>query len=627
MANKSVTEHLFEVPQSLMKMMGGGPGGNTGTGKKNEKNLAQQLKRLAGIDLGLGALLKQSQIFTGYMGNLFAIVGAIIDTVLAPLAPLAFKALAALGKKIPAISAAAEKHIPRILDRATKIVQGFDGFMKKWWPNWAGTVAKIVGGLVAINLTLRMIRMSGSMAMSVTGARGIAGGVSKLLGRGGPVTQAAAATNVPGGGWAASGLGGGGRQISAKAAKQASYGQDLYASAAKKAAPAGVVARSGAQATATGSRFATAGRMARMGATRGVPIIGAAVAAGFTYSDSRNQGMSKGRSAARTGSTIAGGAIGAGLGSLLLPGIGTVAGGALGAMAGPMIFDAIFGKGKDGGGGSSNVGVGSGIGMSGYSIPTFVAESAEAFSKTVLESKTILDDYAVTQAALKLASEELRDEFNYAKEAVGLFDQVLRNYRPGVVDKQLEDSDGTLGDTFDGGEFVPKGALKDSGGIGQVDDGGLGGGTDPNQTLFPTNPPNYDFAAQRARSRELERQENARIESERMMRDEADHIREMELAALAGMDKPKPGYDTNELLNNSASSGVGTLGDFSPTLGSRIAATGGLGQQDDGSGGYASTDHIVINVYNASGNQVHTTTADKVGSAWAGTYGGEQEWM
>mgnify|MGYP005992327389 FL=1 len=592
MANKSVTEHLFEVPQSFMKMMGGGPGGNAGTGKKNEKNLAQQLKRLAGIDLGLGALLKQSQIFTGYMGNLFAIVGAIIDTVLAPLAPLAFQALAALGKKIPAISAAAEKHIPRILDRMTKIVQGFDGFMKKWWPNWAGTVAKIMGGLIAINLTLRMIRMSGSMAMSVTGARGGLGMLSKITGRGGGVAASAAGVSSAAGAVGPTGqlLAGGGSSL-------------------------------GAKATATGSRFATAGRMARMGAARGVPIIGAAVAAGFTYSDSRNQGMSQGRSAARTGSTIAGGAIGAGIGSLLLPGIGTVAGGALGAMAGPMIFDAIFGKGKGGGGGSANVGVGSGIGMSGYSVPTFVAESAEAFSKTVLESKTILDDYAVTQAALKLASEELRDEFNYAKEAVGLFDQVLRDYRPGAVNKQLEDSDGTLGDTFDGGEFVPKGALEDSGGTGQVDDGGLGGGTKPGQSLFP------DFAAQRARSRELERQENARIESERMMREEADHIREMELAALAGMDKPKPGYDTNELLNNSASSGVGTLGDFNLTLASRIAATGGLGQQDDGSGGYQSTDHIIINVYNASGNQVHTSTADKVGSAWSGTIGGEQEWM
>jgi len=187
MAGKSLTEHVLEVGKRTMDYMGDAPGGGKGGKGKNEKNLAQQLKRLAGIDLGLGALLKQSQIFTGYMGNLFAIVGAIIDSVLAPLAPLAFKALAALGKKIPAIAAAAQKHIPRIVERVTKIVQGFDGFMKKWWPNWAGTVAKIVGGLVAINLTLRMIRMGGSMAYGVTGARGGVGIASKLMGRGGPV--------------------------------------------------------------------------------------------------------------------------------------------------------------------------------------------------------------------------------------------------------------------------------------------------------------------------------------------------------------------------------------------------------------------------------------------------------
>jgi hypothetical protein len=126
------------------------------------------------------------------------------------------------------------------------------------------------------------------------------------------------------------------------------------------------------------------------------------------------------------------------------------------------------------------------------------------------------------------------------------------------------------------------------------------------------------------KSKELERQENARIESEKNMAFDAAEIKRMEKAALAGMAKP-PGYDANTALNNN--NGAGSLGDTSYLMGARIAATGGLGQQDDGSGGYSSTDHIVINVYNASGNQVQTSTAQKVGSAWAGTYGGEQEWM
>ena len=79
------------VTNAASAMTGGsGSGNNSGFGGRGtEKTLGQQLKKMAGIDLGIGALLKQSQIFTGYLGNIFAIVGALIDTILAPLAPIA----------------------------------------------------------------------------------------------------------------------------------------------------------------------------------------------------------------------------------------------------------------------------------------------------------------------------------------------------------------------------------------------------------------------------------------------------------------------------------------------------------------------------------------------------------
>ena len=88
-----------------LNIQGGASQGITGNnsnsfGGKQQKTLTEQLKKMAGIDIGVGALLKQSQIFTGFLGNLFAIVGALIDTVLAPLAPSAFKALGHLGKII-----------------------------------------------------------------------------------------------------------------------------------------------------------------------------------------------------------------------------------------------------------------------------------------------------------------------------------------------------------------------------------------------------------------------------------------------------------------------------------------------------------------------------------------------
>ena len=55
----------------------------------------------AGINFGLAALLKQSQLFTGFVGSLFQIVGGFIDVILAPFMPYAFKVLGFIAKIIP----------------------------------------------------------------------------------------------------------------------------------------------------------------------------------------------------------------------------------------------------------------------------------------------------------------------------------------------------------------------------------------------------------------------------------------------------------------------------------------------------------------------------------------------
>jgi len=114
-----------------------GNGSGAMGGKGTDKTLGQQLKKMAGIDLGVSALLKQSQIFTGYLGNIFAIVGALIDTILAPLAPIAFKALADLGKKIPAIAKMAEKYIPKVVEFLGSVARGIDNIMKVIHNDWA----------------------------------------------------------------------------------------------------------------------------------------------------------------------------------------------------------------------------------------------------------------------------------------------------------------------------------------------------------------------------------------------------------------------------------------------------------------------------------------------------------
>jgi hypothetical protein len=635
MPNESSVDHVIRLKGVVGDPSDISNGSNAGNqSKKDSKSLAGSLKRLVGIDLGLGALLKQSQIFTGYMGNLFSIVGAIIDTVLAPLAPVAFKALAALGKKIPVIAAMAEKHIPKVVTWVQKTSISIDTFLKKWVDvKWAKYLGLAIVGLTAINMSVKALMLTGRVAGSVTGVRGGYGIAKSVYGR-------------VGGRAAAPILGSAGAAIAAGGAGVISSGAvDKFGN---RMDPSGASSGANMSAGKSVGRFAKVGRVGAKYATGRIPIIGAVIAGGASYAGGRSQGMSQGKSIARGGFTAGGALAGAGSGAMLgaalgsvVPVLGTAIGAALGGIVGGIvggyggekIFDSLFNKknGGGGGGGSSNMGVGSGIGLSGYSVPTFVAASAEAFSKTVLESKTILDDYAVSQAALKLSTGDLGDGFNYAKDSVNTlgddlltFGKTLRDYRVGVVNEQLANSTGSLGEKWDGGVILPKSALADSGGLGQVDDGGLGGGTAVGQSLFPTNAPSYDWAAQRAKSKELERQENARIESEKNMAFDAAEIKRMEKAALAGMAKP-PGYDANTALNNN--NGAGSLGDTSYLMGARIAATGGLGQQDDGSGGYSSTDHIVINVYNASGNQVQTSTAQKVGSAWAGTYGGEQEWM
>ena len=42
----------------------------------------------AGIQFGVASLLKQSQLFTGFIGSIFQIVGGMIDLMLAPLMPI-----------------------------------------------------------------------------------------------------------------------------------------------------------------------------------------------------------------------------------------------------------------------------------------------------------------------------------------------------------------------------------------------------------------------------------------------------------------------------------------------------------------------------------------------------------
>jgi len=81
------------------------------------KNSYAQLKESTGISFTMSSVLRQSQIFTGFMGAIFQVVGAMMDVLLAPLAPFLFKALGwAARTGIPLI----QRNAPAIL----KVIAG-----------------------------------------------------------------------------------------------------------------------------------------------------------------------------------------------------------------------------------------------------------------------------------------------------------------------------------------------------------------------------------------------------------------------------------------------------------------------------------------------------------------------
>jgi len=90
---------------------GGGRRNMAGKGMKLAKQGAGMVQaglKKAGVSFGIAAILKQSQIFTGFFGSLFQIIGAMLDVMLAPLMPILMPFLVFMGKMIPVIAKIAQ---------------------------------------------------------------------------------------------------------------------------------------------------------------------------------------------------------------------------------------------------------------------------------------------------------------------------------------------------------------------------------------------------------------------------------------------------------------------------------------------------------------------------------------
>mgnify|MGYP003651160140 CR=1 FL=1 len=65
------------------------------------KTMAGKPLGIAGINLSVGSLLKQSQLFTGILGSFFQVAGALIDSFLMPFMPFLFDQVAKMAGFVP----------------------------------------------------------------------------------------------------------------------------------------------------------------------------------------------------------------------------------------------------------------------------------------------------------------------------------------------------------------------------------------------------------------------------------------------------------------------------------------------------------------------------------------------
>ena len=87
-----------------------------------------QLAKTIGINVGTASILKQSQVFTGYIGTIFQLMGALVDVILAPFLPIMIPAIKLLASFIPI---------------AQKIMNNTMGYIIMGFDTVAGWIAKL----------------------------------------------------------------------------------------------------------------------------------------------------------------------------------------------------------------------------------------------------------------------------------------------------------------------------------------------------------------------------------------------------------------------------------------------------------------------------------------------------
>ena len=83
---------------------------DTATGVQGvTKGMGNFVKNQLGISFSLANILKQSQIFTSFVGSIFQIFGALVDVILAPFLPVMIPIITQIGSWIPWVQVKAQQ--------------------------------------------------------------------------------------------------------------------------------------------------------------------------------------------------------------------------------------------------------------------------------------------------------------------------------------------------------------------------------------------------------------------------------------------------------------------------------------------------------------------------------------
>ena len=144
---------------------------NADNSDKQTNILTKHLRSTLGINLGIASILKQSQIFTGTLGTIFQILGAMVDVVLAAFMPIIIPALKLMAKNIPGIQKAAENMVGLL-------IKGFNWIRERLEWMKGNTFFQMIGR--ALKTALHYV-IVGLLIARLVGLHGILGNLLKLV--------------------------------------------------------------------------------------------------------------------------------------------------------------------------------------------------------------------------------------------------------------------------------------------------------------------------------------------------------------------------------------------------------------------------------------------------------------